>query len=102
MEKSLIEYLQDVPDFRQENKIFRHSLLDILLLSICATISGAEDFEDIALFGSEKRSFLEKFIPFAHGIPSHDTIRRVFMHLDSSSFNRQFMSWVEATAVVVK
>ena len=97
MEKSLITYLEGVPDFRQANKNFRHSLLDILLLSVCATISGAEDFEDIALFGSEKRSFLEKFIPFANGIPSHDTIRRVFMHLDSSSFNRQFMSWVEAT-----
>lgn len=97
MSKALRDYLQEVPDFRRENKNFRHSLLDILLLSVCAVFSGAEDFEDIALFGREKREFLQKFIPFANGVPSHDTIRRVFMHMDTGAFNEQFIGWMEAS-----
>lgn len=97
MEKTLLDYLSEVPDFRQENKNFRHSLLDILFLSICATFSGAEDFEDIALYGEDKLEFLQTFLPFTHGIPSHDTIRRVFMHLDSEAFEKQFMAWIQAS-----
>lgn len=96
MEKSLKHYLSEVEDFRnQSSKNFRHSLLDILLLSICAVFSGAENFEEIALFGRDKEEFLRIFIDFPNGIPSHDTIRRVFIHLDAESFNRQFMVWVE-------
>lgn len=96
MHKSLVGYLSELEDFRNtSSKNFRHPLLDILLLSICAVFSGAEDFEDIALFGRDKEDFLSSFIDFPHGVPSHDTIRRVFIHLDAQSFNHQLMSWVE-------
>lgn len=96
MKKNLLDYLSEVPDFRKENKNFRHSLLDILFLSICAIFSGAEDFEEIALYGEDKLDFLQSFLPFSHGIPSHDTIRRVFMHLDAQAFNDQFIAWMQA------
>ncbi|MEM6298441.1 MAG: ISAs1 family transposase [Bacteroidota bacterium] len=93
----LSDYLSKVPDFRnQSTRNFRHPLLDILLLSVCGIFCGAEDIEEIALFGKEKEDFLRKFIDFPNGIPSHDTIRRVFMHLDAESFNREFMAWVQA------
>ena len=92
----LSSYLSEIEDFRNtESKNFRHPLLDILLLSICAVFSGAEDFEEIALFGQEKEEFLKDFIVFPCGVPSHDTIRRVFLHRDAESFNRQFMAWVK-------
>lgn len=94
MNKPLATYLSEIPEFRRQNKNFAHPLLDILLLSISAVFCGAEDFEEIALFGKEKESFLKKLIPFANGIPSHDTLRRVFMLLDSAIFNEKFMSWV--------
>lgn len=96
MAKTLTYYLSQIEDFRnQDTQNFRHPLLDILLMSICAIFSGAEDFEEIAEFGKDKQDLLSKFIDFPHGIPSHDTIRRVFLHLDAQNFNRQFMAWVQ-------
>jgi hypothetical protein len=58
---SLQESLQEVVDFRKRNKNFRHELLDILLLSVCAVLSGAEDYGEIALYGQKKEVFCGVF-----------------------------------------
>ena len=97
MNKTLSEYLQTIPDFRSQNKNFRYKLSDILFLAISATLHGAEDFEEIALFGEEQVEFLREFLDLEHGIPSHDTIRRVFIYLDADAFNTCFMNWIAAT-----
>jgi len=55
-----------------------HLLCDILLLSLCAVICGADDFEDIENYGKEKEAFLREFMSLPGCIPSHDTIDRVF------------------------
>ena len=39
-------FFEEVPDFRLERRKL-HKLSDILLLSLCAVLSGAEDFEDM-------------------------------------------------------
>ena len=39
-------FFQDVPDFRI-NRRKKHNLLDILVISVCASVCGADDFEDI-------------------------------------------------------
>lgn len=95
MSKGLQGHLSELPDYRKRTKNFRHELLDILMLSICAVFSGAEDFEEIELYGKQKESFLREFIPFLNGIPSHDTIRRVFLYLNPELFNLKFMAWVQ-------
>lgn len=97
MKKGLLGHLSEIEDFRRRNKNFRHELLDILMLSVCAIFSGAEDFEEIELYGKQKESFLREFISFDNGIPSHDTIRRVFLHLNPEVFNTKFMAWVQET-----
>ncbi len=79
MERTLSEYLSEIPEFRRQNKNFAHPLLDILLLSICALFHGAKDFEEMADFGRAKEDFLRGFLSLPNGIPSHDTIRRVFL-----------------------
>lgn len=91
----LSEYLADIPEFRRQNKNFAHPLKDILLLSICAIFHGAEDFYEIEDFGHEKEGFLRSFLSLPNGIPSHDTINRVFNHLDNEVFNEKFMAWVQ-------
>jgi DDE_Tnp_1-associated/Transposase DDE domain len=95
MAHTLSDYLGEIPEFRRQNKNFEHSLLDILLLSICALFNGAEDFQEIEDFGKQKIEFLRTFLPLPNGIPSHDTIRRVFLRLDNQVFNEKFMSWME-------
>lgn len=85
-------FFQDVPDFRI-NRRKRHNLLDILVISVCACVCGADDFEDIALYGTQKESFLRTFLELPNGIPSHDTFNRVFKFLDKEAFAESLYRW---------
>ncbi|MFY7889144.1 MAG: transposase family protein [Spirosomataceae bacterium] len=40
------------------NRRKKHNLLDILVISVCAFVCGADDFEDRALYGTQKGYFL--------------------------------------------
>jgi hypothetical protein len=54
----------------------QHNLLDIVILSILAVLSGAESYDSIEDFGKENFAFLKQFLSLKNGIPSHDTINR--------------------------
>lgn len=69
---------------------FRHQLHDIILLVISAVLCGANDWNDIERFGHDQLGWLRKFGGFAHGIPAHDTINRVFGAIDPSEFGLCF------------
>jgi predicted transposase YbfD/YdcC len=86
------DFFAGVTDIRVErNKL--HKLSDILFLSLCAVISGADDCEEIAAYGCQKEAFLRQFIELANGIPSHDTINRVFKWMDKDEFNDCLHRW---------
>ena len=85
-------FFQDVPDFRI-NRRKKHNLLDILVISVCAFVCGADDFEDIALYGVQKEPFLRTFLELPNGIPSHDTFNRVLKFLDKDSFADSLYRW---------
>jgi predicted transposase YbfD/YdcC len=73
-----------------------HKLIDIIILAICAVICGAEGWEEIEEFGKEKREWLETMLELPNGIPSHDTISRVFSKINPQEFERCFLAWVES------
>lgn len=72
-----------------------HLLMDILFLAVCATIAGADGPSDIAEFGKQQIQWLRKYIALANGIPSHDTIGRVFSLIKPQQFQQAFLSWLE-------
>ena len=76
----------DVPDFRRNHVFKKHLLSDILALSLCASLAGAETDEEIETYGKEKLDFLKTFLSLPHGIPAHDTFTRVFRILDKDKF----------------
>ncbi len=88
------EYFGDLDDQREDNK--RHNLIDIIVVTICAVICGADKWEDIEAFGKAKEKGYRGFLELPHGIPSHDTISRVFAAFDSEQFNRCFFLWIKA------
>ncbi len=69
-------FFSSVPDFRK-NRRKKHHLVDILVIALCAIISGADDFEEIETYGRKKETFLRTFLSLPNGIPSHDTFNRV-------------------------
>lgn len=72
-----------------------HSLLDILIITICGTICGADDWEAIAEYGKSKQEWLKTFLELPNGTPSADTFSRVFARLKPSALQKCFISWME-------
>jgi predicted transposase YbfD/YdcC len=99
--KTLITILSKVPDFRQQSKVM-HALVDILFISIVATIAGADDWQCIEDFAIAKENWLKKYIPLTNGVPSHDTLERVFRQINPKMFLQCFMEWTEMIAAIVK
>ena len=74
----------------------RHALDDILLISICALLCGAEGFADMEEFGKAQREWLGRLLELPNGIPSHDTFGRVFAALDPAQFAEAFTAWTQS------
>ncbi|ENZ9460664.1 ISAs1 family transposase, partial [Escherichia coli] len=91
--KKLMEHISITPDYRQAWKV-EHKLSDILLLTICAVISGAESWEDIEDFGETHLDFLKQYGDFENGIPVHDTIARVVSCISPAKFHECFINWM--------
>ena len=76
----------------------RHRLLDLLVIAVCAVVAGAETWVDIAHYGRMKHAWLTTFLDLPHGIPSHDTFRRVFSLVDPQVLEQRFRQWMATTA----
>ena len=80
----------------------RHKLLDILVIAILATISGADSWVGVAAYGQAKKTWLKTLLELPSGIPSHDTFGRVFAMIDPDAFTRHFADWTQAMAAMAK
>jgi predicted transposase YbfD/YdcC len=91
---SFLSHFSALRDPRQSAKVL-YPLPEILLLLLCATISGADDFVEISLWGNESQDFLRRLLPYQQGIPSHDTLCDVIAAIDPELFKTCFLTWVE-------
>lgn len=79
-----------------------HDLVDILLIGIISVICGAETWKQMVGFAVSKEEFLRKFLKLENGIPSEDTINRVFSAIDSNQFEDCFIQWVNSISELTK
>jgi len=91
----LLDHFSSLKDPREGWRVL-YPLPEILLLVLCATLAGMEDFVEIRLWGKERLGFLRRFLPFERGIPSHDVLNDVFNALDAELFKCCFGDWVES------
>lgn len=98
--KNILEHFSDLPEPREDNK--RHELLDIISIIICGSICGADTWEDIASFGESKEEWFRRFLKLPHGIPSKDTLRRVFASIDPEELSKRFNNWIEIIVTDMK
>lgn len=90
----LLEHFSALDDPRQPGKVI-YPLPEIMLVVLCATLAGAEDFVEMRLWGRTKLAFLRTMLPFKRGIPSHDTLNDVMNALDPDLFCACFTAWVD-------
>lgn len=94
MDTIFVECFGGIKDPRVE-RTRKHLLLDIIGIALCAVISGAQNWEEIEDFGQSHQAWLSGFLLLPNGIPSHDTIARVFSALDPSNFQAACMDWLQ-------
>src|SRR5437764_12278365 len=82
---SILEHFADLPDPRREQGRI-HRLDEIVFIATCVVLCGAESWELIADYAHSKRAWLQTFLSLPGGVPSHDTVRRVFCLLDPLAF----------------
>jgi predicted transposase YbfD/YdcC len=91
--EKLMRCFAEMPDPRVVGRT-GPQLLDILVLTVCAVLCGVDDWEGVEIWGGAKLEWLRQFIALKNGIPSHDTIGRVFSAMDSAKFQNCFTRWV--------
>ncbi|MEN9568462.1 MAG: hypothetical protein RLZZ69_3658 [Cyanobacteriota bacterium] len=96
---TLLKHFENLEDPRTEYLI-EHRLLDIIGITICAVICGADSWVEIEEYGNSKCEWLKGFLKLPNGIPSHDTIARLFAQLDPEKLQSCFLDWVKSIAQV--
>lgn len=92
---SIFPYFSEMKDFRINRKK-KHLLTDIITITIAASLCGCQGYDEIADFAEIKKEWFKKFLELPNGIPSHDTINRVFAGMDPIKFEQCFRNWVDS------
>jgi predicted transposase YbfD/YdcC len=98
---TIIENFKDLKDPRVE-RTKRHKLIDIVVITICAVICGADGWAGIETYGKAKQQWLKQFLELPNGIPSHDTFSRVFARIDPIELQSCFLKWINSIKNIKK
>jgi len=96
---TFLDHFEKLDDPRLDNHNRRHDLVDILVITILATICGADTWMEINEFGVAKHEWLQTFLTLPNGIPSHDTFGRVFSLIDPTKFEDCFCAWIASLEI---
>ncbi len=79
-----------------------YPLINILVIALCALISGANNWESISQFGKMRFRWLSRYIDMNVGVPSPLTFARVFSLIEPSEFKKCFTLWMGQLFTLVK
>ena len=93
--QGMVSCFEELPDPRSSiNRL--HLLVDVIVISICGVVAGADGPAAIEEWAHTKKDWLRKHLRLPHGIPSHDTIGRVLDALQPEAFQECFLAWLQA------
>lgn len=81
-----------------------YRVLDLVFITLCATIANADTWVQIEAFARRHRDWLARFCRLPRDeqgqplTPSHDTLERLFGRLEPRAFGRCFGRWTAALA----
>lgn len=91
------QFFSELEDPRQAGKI-SYLFFDVVFLTVCAAIGGAQGWEDIELFGEAHLEWLQRNGLFPNGLSVHDTIARIIAPIQPEQFQNAFIRWMQATS----
>ena len=91
------QFFSELKDPRQVAKI-EYPFFDVVFLTVCAAIGGAQGWEDIELFGEAHLEWFQRNGLFPNGLPVHDTIARIISRIQPEQFQNAFVRWMQATS----
>jgi len=92
---TILEYFKELEDPRSSiNR--KHLLGDLIVISVCGVIAGADGPKAIGIWGESNRAWLEEHLELPNGLPSHDTIGRLLAMLKPAAFQTCFQDWVSS------
>ena len=92
--KSIEKHFGDLEDYRRPGSV-KHRLTDILFITICAVISGANDLKAVAMYAQNKQHWLASTLSLTNGVPSYTTFWTVFALLSPTALEECFVKWVQ-------
>jgi hypothetical protein len=87
-------HLAQIPDPRREWGNLRHKLTDMVVIGLCATIIGDNEYDAMEDWALECEEWLRGFLELPNGIPDKDTFRRLFERLDPPGLLRYLNGWL--------
>lgn len=90
----LLDWMDYIEDVRQERKV-RHQLKDIIVIVLFATLANVDDWGEMEYFAHYHQDYLRKYVELKNGIPSHDTLCRVFGMLSPDVLQQLYQKWQE-------
>jgi len=99
--ESPIKYFAAMDDFRQLGKV-KHTLANIIAITIAAVICGCENWYEIQDYGQQKQPWLKTFLDLPNGVPLHDTYRRFFMRVNPKKLEQCFIEWIQAVSGITE
>ena len=76
----------------------KYPLADLLFIALCATFCGCNSFAMMEVWAKSKQQWLRTKLDLPHGVPSHDTLARLFARLDRRVFSECFVAWTQSIA----
>ncbi len=91
---SIFESFSEVQDPRVLTSSIRHELCNILFVTICAVLCGANNLKEVSAYAKGRKEWLKTVLDLPHGIPSYVTFWWVFVMLDPTEFHQGFQKWI--------
>jgi predicted transposase YbfD/YdcC len=88
----IADHFSELTDPRRREPTY--PLLNIVVMALCAVISGCDDFVSITQWANMKKDWLAKFLDMSSGVPSHDRFNAIFAALKPAEFEKCLLSWI--------
>lgn len=81
-------------DPRILRSVVRHELINILFITLCAVLCGANKLKEVAVYAKEREEWLSTVLKLPNGVPSYSTFWLTFAMLNPKEFHQGFLNWM--------